>query len=274
MPLFDGRFDAFLTVDGLRAAGAVPKWFGLGFIQIKLNDRQRMHFWHPELSADTPEEELHDHRYFFTSHVVAGETTHEEWFFRKDDHGDHEMVAVNCKPGSAGEEQHLGYGRVEQGGSYTMVAGSKYTFPPTGYHRIRAERCVTFLERGDVLTELATVIRPLGTPAVCPFERQIPEPRLWECVADLLENRLPKPGYHLTEIPKGVLGQSSKILEEVLELIDAEKQGAKVMADVELSDLYGAIRHYLAANRPGTTMRDLEIFADITERAFVNGRRS
>lgn len=274
MPLFDGRFDAFLTVDGLRAAGAVPKWFGLGFIQIKLNDTQRMHFWHPSLSADTPEEELHDHRYFFTSHVVAGETTHEEWFFRKDDHGDHEMVAVNCKPGSAGEEQHLGYGLVEQGGSYTMVAGSKYTFPPTGYHRIRAERCVTFLERGPVLTELATVIRPLGTPAVCPFERQIPEAQLWDCIADLLEGRVLKPGYHLTDIPKGVLGESSKILEEVLELIDAEKQGAKVMAAVELSDLYGAVSHYLANNMPGITMDDLARFSAITERAFVNGQRS
>jgi hypothetical protein len=274
MPLFDGRFDAFLTVDGLRAAGAVPKWFGLGFIQIKLNDTQRMHFWHPSLSADTPEEDLHDHRYFFTSHVVAGETIHDEWFFRKDESGDHEMVAVNCKPGSAGEEQHLGFGRVEAGGSYTMVAGSKYTFPPTGYHRIRAERCVTFLERGPVLTELATVIRPLGTPAVCPFERQIPEPQLWDCIADLLEGRLLKPGYHLTDIPRGVLGESSKILEEVLELIDAEKQGSKTMATVELSDLYGAVRRYLEKNLPDFTMEDLAIFSRITERAFVNGHRS
>jgi hypothetical protein len=133
---------------------------------------------------------------------------------------------------------------------------------------------VTFLERGDVLTELATVIRPLGTPAVCPFERLIPEPRLWECVADLLENRVVKPGYHVTDIPRGELGKSSKILEEVLELIDAEKQGAKVMATVELSDLYGAIRRYLADNFPGMTMADLATFSDITERAFVNGRRS
>lgn len=274
MPLFEGRFHQFLSVDGLRAAGAVPKWFGLGFIQIKLNDTQRMHFWHPDLSADTPEEELHDHRYFFTSHVVAGETTHEEWFFRQDDHGDHEMVSVNCKPGSSGEEKLIGLGRVEQGGSYTMVAGSKYTFPPSGYHRIRAERCVTFLERGPVLTELATVIRPRGTPPVCPFERQIPETRLWECIADLLEDRVTNPGYHITKIARGELGKSSKILEEVLELIDAEKQGAKVMAAVELSDLYGAIRHYLADNLPGVTMEDLAAFSTITERAFTSGRRS
>lgn len=80
-------------------------------------------------------------------------------------------------------------------------------------------------------------------------------------------------GYHLTEIEKGVLGESSKILEEVLELRDAETQGCKVMALVELSDLVGAIKHYLAKHHPDTRLIDLEIMANITRRAFDNGRR-
>ena len=48
-------------------------------------------------------------------------------------------------------------------------------------------------------------------------------------------------GYHKENITKGVYGYSSKILEELQELQDAEKQGVKIMIHVELSDLYGAL---------------------------------
>lgn len=82
-----------------------------------------------------------------------------------------------------------------------------------------------------------------------------------------------KPGYHLTDIPKGEVGTSSKILEEVLELQDAEKQNCKIMALVELSDIVGAIKLYLQHNYHGITLSDLDKMSSITERAFVNGRR-
>jgi len=78
-------------------------------------------------------------------------------------------------------------------------------------------------------------------------------------------------GYHLMDIPKGELGKLSKIKEEYMELVDAEKQGSKIMASVELSDLYGAIEAY--AETYGYTMDDLKTFSSITKRAFVNGKR-
>ena len=82
-----------------------------------------------------------------------------------------------------------------------------------------------------------------------------------------------QPGYHTTEIRKGVLGMSSKILEEVQELIDAEQQGAMVMALCELADIVGAIKHYLRQHQPNISLSDLETMADITERAFLSGAR-
>ena len=84
---------------------------------------------------------------------------------------------------------------------------------------------------------------------------------------------LEKPGYHLVKIEKGVLGESSKIMEEVLELQDAEKQECKIMGLVELADLIGAVKHYLTKNHPGIDLYDLETMAIITKRAFDNGRR-
>jgi hypothetical protein len=81
-------------------------------------------------------------------------------------------------------------------------------------------------------------------------------------------------GYHLARIPKGELGESSKILEEVLELIDAETQDCVIMGLVELSDLIGAVNAYLAKHHPGITLADLSTMARITKRAFDNGFRT
>jgi hypothetical protein len=78
-------------------------------------------------------------------------------------------------------------------------------------------------------------------------------------------------GYHTVKISKGVLGESSKIREELEELHDAEVQGARIMIHCELSDLYGALRACAATY--GLTMEDLEKMADLTKNAFEQGRR-
>lgn len=78
-------------------------------------------------------------------------------------------------------------------------------------------------------------------------------------------------GYHTTDIKKGVLGQASKIQEELDELIDAEKQGCKILAMVELSDLYGALEACAASY--GVTMKDLSQMAALTKSAFESGHR-
>ena len=54
-------------------------------------------------------------------------------------------------------------------------------------------------------------------------------------------NSPPAKGYHVSEIPKGVLGTPSKITEEYLEFMDACEQNNPVMQLVELSDMLGAI---------------------------------
>ena len=78
-------------------------------------------------------------------------------------------------------------------------------------------------------------------------------------------------GYHTAVINKGVLGEISKIEEELNELKDAENQGSKIMMMVELSDLYGSIEEYAIKN--AVTMEDIKTFSDITKRAFKNGER-
>jgi len=72
--------------------------------------------------------------------------------------------------------------------------------------------------------------------------------------------------HHVKAIPKGQLGEETKILEEMEEFKDALQQGSTILALTELSDLLGAIEHYL--KRYNMTLADLYKLNEITQRAF------
>lgn len=80
-------------------------------------------------------------------------------------------------------------------------------------------------------------------------------------------------GYHLDNIPKGEIGEISKIQEEVLELQDAFTQGVRVMTLCELSDLYGAMEAFLERYYDDITMDDIRQMSEVTRRAFRSGER-
>lgn len=77
--------------------------------------------------------------------------------------------------------------------------------------------------------------------------------------------------YHIKKIPKGVLGEFSKIEEEFLEAKDALNQDVSMMVLIELSDMLGAMEHYL--KKYNMTIEDLKKMNHVTQRAFSSGRR-
>lgn len=79
-------------------------------------------------------------------------------------------------------------------------------------------------------------------------------------------------GYHLRDIPKGKLGEFSKIVEEYTELLDAHEQDSKVLEICELTDLIGAIKHYVQS-KFNLELEDLIYFSNQTEQAFKAGKR-
>lgn len=80
-------------------------------------------------------------------------------------------------------------------------------------------------------------------------------------------------GYHKTDIKKGVLGEISKIQEELDELADAKEQSNKILELCELSDLIGAIDFYLSKHHAGFNIYDLIKMAVATSSAFRAGER-
>lgn len=81
-------------------------------------------------------------------------------------------------------------------------------------------------------------------------------------------------GYHTRDIQKGVLGEPSKIREELEEFEDALAQGNPVMALLELSDMIGAVQRFLEKQHPSVTLEHLLIMAGTTRRAFESGGRT
>lgn len=79
-------------------------------------------------------------------------------------------------------------------------------------------------------------------------------------------------GYHIRDIPKGKLGELSKIFEEYSEFYDATIQKAKVLEICELCDLLGAIEAY-TTSKYNLTIEDLKQMADLTKKAFLEGSR-
>lgn len=69
------------------------------------------------------------------------------------------------------------------------------------------------------------------------------------------------------QIPKGKIGEFSKIEEEFEELKDAIEQGDKVLTICELTDLIGAIDFY-ASNYYNLSLNDLRMFSDKRKLTF------
>lgn len=77
--------------------------------------------------------------------------------------------------------------------------------------------------------------------------------------------------YHISEIPKGVIGEFSKITEEYEELLDAHNQKDSILELCEITDLIGAIEEYL--KNFNITLEDAIKFSNKTKQAFKENKR-
>jgi len=265
-----------LKIDQLRSYGVDPHYFGLGFIQLKINDSERIHFYHDELPVLV--DEPHDHRYKFTSYIMQGKLTQSFWHFRPEIFGGYNMWHENCSPDQPKYPVTPVTGNLNHIATTEHFAGSNYTIEADTLHTVAAtDNCITFLRRQAMIKEMANVVRKNGDDAICPFSQPISVDACWEMIAEMLIPQGPpkkaNPGYHINKIPKGKVGEPSKIVEEALEIADAHEQGVKIMTQVEMSDLYGALDRYRERYHSELTMNDIQDMYRVTRRAFDNKKR-
>jgi hypothetical protein len=267
-----------LTIDNLRSFGVEPAYFGLGFIQLKINSTERVHFYHDDLPVLV--DEPHNHRYGFTSHIMQGKFEQALYAFTNDPAGGHYMDFEDCSPDVSIEDHpNVVTGSMKEIFSAVYCAGDHYCIEADTLHTVRAtNNAITYLVRDRPFKDFAGVVHEIGAEKVCPFSKPIPVNQCWEMIEDMLPTdhtqSINNPGYHLVDIPKGVIGEPSKIIEEALEIQDAHNQGINIMAHVEMSDLYGALDRYREKHHINVSMDDLAAMYNVTRRAFESGKRS
>lgn len=177
----------YLDIDYLKSLPNKPYWFGLGFIQLKIDADKRLHFWHPELSPIVGDEEIHDHRYDFRSMILKGELTNNIYEVKQDSYGNYEMCWVFCDKEHSGKPQHIMDVDIADCKSTTYSAGQSYTMKMDQFHRtIFKVPTVTYLERGPVKKERARIVKLILKPAVCPFSVKLTEEDIWKRIAEVI----------------------------------------------------------------------------------------
>lgn len=176
------------TIDQLRSMGA-PEYFGLGFIQLKVDNVYRYHFYHNSLHAIVPEDEIHDHRYYFKSHVLQGTFIQLLYNFTPDTGGAFEIQNVDCQ-GPTDQVFEKSRGNIKLINRSTYTAGSSYWIDRDVLHTVIAhDNAITLLERSAVTKDFARVARPVGAETVCPFSAPIGAERCWELIEDMLPKK-------------------------------------------------------------------------------------
>lgn len=172
-----------VSIASLKKHCTLIQYFGLGFIQIKLGDVYRLHVYTSKLPAIVGDEDIHNHRYGFTSHILHG-TFHQEIFSITEGHT-HILEQESCKEGVHSDQKARMCG-VHKLMDQTYTKGSSYHISHDVFHKVKADDAITFLKRDKVEKEFADVARAIDAPKVCPFSVKIPETKLWSMVEEIL----------------------------------------------------------------------------------------
>jgi hypothetical protein len=182
------RLPSVAFVDFLREHHTTIHFFGLGFVQVKMDDDSRYHFYHPSLPAFT--ENPHNHRYHFTSTVLRGGLRNHIWkVVVHSTEGDVPAVIryESCDPKIMAPRGDSPPVRALKVSTFDTFAGSSYYMDENTFHqveRLGSGPCVTHLVRGPKVDPLARVVCLEGKDDICPFSRNLSDDDLWTIVRE------------------------------------------------------------------------------------------
>lgn len=175
---------AEIDLDRLRKNHERLYFFGLGFIQLKIDDRYRLHFYNSSLPSIT--EDIHNHRYDFTSKILQGEITN--YFYDVTEGDSHVMDNESCSADNKAP-------RIEKSCKATLLkvttfkSGESYHVTTDMFHRVEATDCITLLDRGPKTKEFAQIVVPKGMTSLCPFSKKVDNEKLWELMHEMLRSK-------------------------------------------------------------------------------------
>jgi hypothetical protein len=175
-----------LEIDWLKKNHQMIHFFGLGFIQLKLDDYSRLHFYTTKFKPIIADDSAHNHRYDFISHILVGKLIQHSYHFEEDFGGKFILEEEACLEGYLPEKAPVSGSLILQG-VQEFSAGVSYTLTHDRLHRVEVrEDTITYLLRGTRKKDLAEVVRLKDAEKICPFSMKISEDELWQIVAEML----------------------------------------------------------------------------------------
>ena len=174
-----------LNIDFLKANCQRLYFFGLGFIQLKLNESGRIHFYTNKFRKTTVVEEAHNHRYDFESTIIKGTLVQELFSCQLDDDGESWITKETCDPATKKEfeRQRCTIKLLQR---QTFRPGSSYWTAHDTLHRAESSNAITYLERGPYMKDEADVIYPIDLVPTCPFSVKVSDDELWEVIRSMI----------------------------------------------------------------------------------------
>lgn len=177
--------ELFLDLSFLQNNHSRIYFFGLGFIQVKINDKYRVHFYTKELPSTTMLEEIHNHRYDFKSDILKGTLTQELYGYTLNPDGEYRLTQETCNPSNKKEFDKYPCS-IQKLQTQIFAAGSTYTTNHNTLHRVESSDAITLLERNEYKKNEADVIYHKDYELVCPFSVKVDDEQLW----DIIKRRL------------------------------------------------------------------------------------
>lgn len=175
-----------LDIDFLKANCQRLYFFGLGFIQIKLNESERVHFYTDAFPKTTIKEEVHNHRYDFESTILKGTLVQEIFSFHWIEPGNFWMTKETCNPTTKKEFPRIQC-HIELLQRQTFKTGSSYWTDYKTFHRVESNDAITYLKRGPYMKDEADVIYPVDLVPTCPFSVKVSDDELWEVIKSMIQ---------------------------------------------------------------------------------------
>lgn len=170
---------------------------GLGFLQVKLQGKQRLHVWHPDLPRRVcfQHSAIHDHRFGFNSTVIVGTQINHVYAARpavesrRLTHYGYLHEGARTKFGNRPWIKHLELD-VTEAFKEVVAPGGSYVMQPFVYHSTEPGgdgRVATIMRKTAELTQGAHSLCEVGVVPDADFDRkQWPAARLWEIALEVL----------------------------------------------------------------------------------------
>ena len=182
--------EKYLDLDWLWANKTMVHYFGLGFIQLKIDNHHRVHFYTNDLMKTVGDEEIHNHRYNFVSEVLKGEFSQDIYDVTpvSMEEATHLLSQESCNENITASNVIIPTPvKIEKFYSETIAEGEKYFMDHQSFHTVYSADAITFLTRSDYKKELADVASPKDKTLVCPFSIKLSEDEIFDIIKGLLK---------------------------------------------------------------------------------------